>query len=238
MNFKYEKQKIKKGFSFVIGCDEVGRGCLAGPVVAAAVILNLGCKIYDLRGVNDSKVLKSEVREKLDEVIKENSIAWGVGIVGHRVVDKINIHNASLLAMRKAVESLLDKNKGAIPEFLSASEKISGIQKQVVAGPRRSDALARDGSQTLLVIDGKFIIPNFNIQQEAVIGGDGKVLSIAAASIIAKVYRDNLMKAFDKHYPLYKLAKHKGYATLEHRTAIKEFGLSPLHRLSFCSQYS
>lgn len=214
MDSKYEYQKFKQGYNYIVGCDEVGRGCLAGPVVAAAVILDFRFNlpageagILDFRGIKDSKLLSPKKREELSQVIKQSSVAWGIGLVEHSIIDEINIHHASLKAMRLAVDSL----KMPIP---------MGIFKDA-----------------LLAIDGKFIIPNYPMEQEAVIDGDAKVLSIAAASIIAKVYRDNLMQAFDKQYPRYKFGQHKGYATAIHRRAIIDHGLTPIHRLSFCSNY-
>ena len=225
MTPKYEKAKLQQGFHYIIGCDEVGRGCLAGPVVAAAVVLDLTSDVKVLREVDDSKVLSPHKREELSELIKDNTLAWSIGSVSQEEVDKINIHNASLLAMRKAVESL----------SLRVQPKQSSLMKDCRVGqskpwPSRNDS-------TLVLIDGKFKIPDLNFSQEVIIDGDAKILSIAAASIIAKVYRDGLMKQFDEQYPNYQFGKHKGYATAIHRTAIKNFGLTPLHRLSFCGQY-
>lgn len=144
MNFRYENKKIKQGFTHIIGCDEVGRGCLAGPVVAAAVIfdpkvLHLKSYILNLQGVKDSKLITAAKREELSKKIKQHALAWSIAEVSSEEVDKINIHNASLLAMRKAVEKLLSANShelaqesrtASIPEDLSASERLSGIQKQ------------------------------------------------------------------------------------------------------------
>ena len=204
MNFKYELKKIEDNYSYVAGCDEVGRGCLAGPVVAAAVVFDPTLVTHALSEVRDSKLLSAKKREELSTLIKSLSLAWSIAEVSPAKIDKINIHNASLLAIRKAVEGL-----GKIH-----------IQK------------------TFLYVDGKFTIPNFDIEQQAVIGGDDKVLSIAASSIIAKVYRDELMKKFDKQYPVYNFAKHKGYATEIHRKQILSYGLSPIHRITFCKNWS
>jgi len=242
MNFKYENKKIEEGYSSIIGCDEVGRGCLAGPVVAAAALLrpeflNHKSSILNLKDVKDSKLLTAGKREELSKTIK-NLFLWSIAEVSSEAVDEINIHNASLLAMKKAVEGLL--TACVIPETLSASERLSGIQKSAKTGSRLSAALGRDDtSKAFLFVDGKFPVPNLNnIEQEAIIGGDNKVLSIAAASIIAKVYRDELMQKFDQQYPKYNLAQHKGYATLHHRQMIIQNGLSPIHRLSFCQNLS
>ncbi len=205
MNFKFESEKIGQGFHHVIGCDEVGRGCLAGPVVAAAVILDLS-HLKKFKGVNDSKKLSEEQRKMFDGIIREHCLGWGIGIVEEKVIDNINIHHASLLAMRKAVEDL---------------------QKRVPSETKKY----------FLAVDGKFLIPNYPVQQQAVISGDAKILSIAAASVIAKVFRDNLMRELHTKHPEFGFSAHKGYATFHHREAIKKYGLTEHHRLSFCKQY-
>jgi ribonuclease HII len=204
MNLRYEKKKLSEGHSNVIGCDEVGRGCLAGPVVAAAVVLDLNHGMKGLKEVRDSKLLTAEKREELSKIIKKIAIAWSIGSVSQNIVDKINIHNASLLAMKKAILNLTFSNSRELE------------------------------NNVLLAVDGKFAVPKLVIRQEAIVDGDNKILSIAAASIIAKVYRDRLMKKLHETYPVYNFAQHKGYATEYHRQMILEHGLSPLHRLSFC----
>jgi ribonuclease HII len=215
MTFSYENKKIKQGYQYIIGCDEVGRGSLAGPVVATAVVFNrlkIENRKLKIREIKDSKLLSPEVRGRLSETIK-NSAYWSVGVVSQNIIDEINIHNAALLAMRRAVEGL-------------------GL-------PFDSDALAQDDSDNVLVaVDGKFTIPNINISQEAIVDGDNKIISIAAASIIAKVYRDDLMRYQHERYPIYNFAQHKGYGTEQHREAIAKHGLSPLHRLSFCKNFA
>ena len=253
MNLKYERAKIKQGYSYVIGCDEVGRGCLAGPVVAAAVILEARGQRQEFRfkEIKDSKLLTASKREQLSENIKENALAWSIAEVSSQDIDKINIHNASLLAMRKAVEKLSGNHSrewlpglgsansheldhGVIPDATSATE--SDPESMLQSGSRLG---GRDDTKKLyLFIDGKFVIPKFDVKQESIIGGDNKVLSIAAASVIAKVYRDQLMREFDKQYPNYNFSQHKGYATLKHRTMVKKYGLSPIHRVSFCKNIS
>jgi ribonuclease HII len=216
MTSRYENEKIKEGYRYIIGCDEVGRGCLAGPVVAAAIILPLvkseKFKVIKCAQIKDSKLLTPEQREALEPVIKQNCVAWGIGIVEHHIIDEINIHNASLLAMRRAVEALQ------------------------YSPPVKEEWLAKR-DEVVLLVDGKFPIPGITHDQEPIIDGDNKILSIAAASIIAKVYRDNLMKDLHKKYPVYNFAQHKGYATLHHRTMILEHGLSKIHRLSFCENF-
>ena len=215
MTFKYENKKLRQGFAYVAGCDEVGRGSLAGPVVAAAVVISSSkYKVVSSMGVKDSKLLTPKKREELSSAIKKCTVAWSIGEVSSAEVDELNIHQASLLAMRRSVENLA----GQLP----AAENL------------------------FLYIDGKFIIPpfakatdgkfKFHLEQEAVVGGDNKVLSVAAASIVAKVYRDELMREYDEQYPLYNFAQHKGYATFHHRQMVREYGLSDIHRVSFCRQ--
>jgi ribonuclease HII len=216
-NYKLESEKLKQGYNYVIGIDEAGRGCLAGPVVAAAVLLdpvsvkNKANAWY--KDIRDSKLLSAEKRFILEQLIKDNSITWGVGEVPHNIVDNINIHNATLLAMTKAVNSF----KKTLERF---------------------DAHGTE-SKSHLLIDGKFILQGLEeaqyLTQEAIVGGDAKVLSISAASILAKTHRDRLMVKLHQKFPEYNFAKHKGYATLEHRIAVKTYGLSSVHRLSFCS---
>ncbi len=202
MTFKYEKQKFREGYAAVMGCDEVGRGCLAGPVVASAVVFNqskMGDKRLLASEIKDSKLLTPAKREELSENIKTCARAWSIAEVSSEIVDEINIHHASLLAMKKAVGKLACSLAG-----------------------------------TFLFIDGKFTIPRLKLPQEAVVGGDNKILSIAAASIIAKVYRDRLMQRLDRDFPGYNFARHKGYATEHHRAMVLKYGLSPVHRQSFC----
>jgi ribonuclease HII len=205
MNINFETKKLAEGYKFVIGCDEVGRGCLAGPVVAAAVVLpSIKYKVLGIMGIKDSKLLSPKKRQELSVIIKEIALAWSIAEVSPKEIDEINIHNASLLAMRKAVEGLELGN------------------------------VVQTRGLPYIFIDGKFKIPDLDAHQEPLIGGDNKVLSIAAASIIAKVYRDELMKKMDAYYPNYGLAKHKGYATKVHRNNVIIYGLTPIHRISFC----
>ena len=190
---KFEKEYFEKGYNLIAGIDEAGRGPLAGPVVAAAVILPKGCLI---EGVNDSKKLSEKKREKLYDDIIENAIAWGVGIKDNNVIDEINILEATRLAMHEAIENLQVK-----PDFI--------------------------------FIDAEKKVDTDKIPYLPIIKGDALSISIAAASIIAKVTRDRIMSQWDEVYPQYGFAKHKGYGTAEHISAIKEYGLCPLHRLSF-----
>ena len=180
-----------RGFTAIAGVDEVGRGCLFGPVCAAAVILSPDRPV---RGLNDSKQLEAERREVLAERIRERAVAWAVAAVDAATIDRLNIYHASRLAMRLAVERLRPA-----PDFLLV------------------DAMALD-------------LP---LPQRALIHGDARCHAIAAASIVAKVHRDACMRAWDRVYPEYGLAAHKGYATAEHCLALEAHGLTPLHRLSF-----
>jgi ribonuclease HII len=175
------------------GCDEAGRGCLAGPVVAGAVILDMNNPI---EGLNDSKKLSKKKRESLAIEIKEKALAWAIGEVDHREIDKINILNASFLAMHRAVDGL-----------------------QII--PK------------ILLIDGNRFTPYKKTPHECIIKGDGKVACIAAASILAKTHRDNLMDEFNDKYPGYSWDSNAGYPTKKHREAIKKLGVTPIHRLTF-----
>ena len=187
-----EGQALRRGYARIAGVDEAGRGPLAGPVVAAAVILPTGML---LPGVNDSKQLTEEKREELFDVIYREALAVGVGIGDHALVDRINILQATLSAMSDAVRGL-----SVTPDFL--------------------------------LIDGISSVP-MNIPQRTVKKGDSLSLSIAAASIIAKVTRDRMMVEYDAQFPGYGFASHKGYGAASHLAAIAELGPSPIHRRSF-----
>jgi ribonuclease HII len=230
MNPRYENQKYKLGYKFVIGCDEVGRGCLAGPVVAAAVALpqirSTRSEIRNWKRIKDSKLLSADKREELSAIIKQHAL-WGIGMVDEKVIDKINIHHASLLAMRRAVNNLLCHCERVHP-----SEAIC-LRDKVASSPDKD--LTPRNDKVFLFVDGKFPVPDVGMEQEAVVDGDNKILSVAAASIIAKVFRDELMRKLHSQYPVYNFAQHKGYATLEHRQMVIKHGLSDIHRASFCS---
>lgn len=175
------------------GCDEAGRGCLAGPVVAAAVILpkNFHCDL-----LNDSKQLNEKQRRSLRPVIEREALAYGVSFVSEKEIDEINILKASFTAMHRAVDQL-----ELIPE--------------------------------LLLVDGNRFIPYREIDHECIVKGDGKYLSIAAASILAKTYRDEYMEKLHDEFPMYNWHQNKGYPTKEHREAIRLHGSSQHHRMSF-----
>jgi ribonuclease HII len=201
--FKYEINKLKEGFSLIAGCDEVGIAPLAGPVVAAAVILDQDSingrrtKSKWWYRVRDSKTTNEKEREVLIEFIKEHCQAFAVGIVSHETIDQINIYHAAQAAMLQAIEGLTVK-----PEFV--------------------------------FIDGNHKLKNLlDVKQETVIDGDAKILSISAASIIAKVYRDKVMNELHANYPSYNFHLNKGYPTKFHRESLKLHGACPVHRRSF-----
>ena len=187
-----EFEREYDGCSLICGVDEAGRGPLAGPVAAGAVILPKDCTILYL---NDSKKLSEKRREELFLEIREKAVSYSVGIVGPERIDEINILQATYEAMRQAVSGL-----GVVPDLLL------------------NDAVT---------------IPDLAIPQVPIIKGDAKSVSIAAASILAKVTRDHLMEEYDRQFPQYGFAKHKGYGTAAHVAAIREFGPCPIHRRSF-----
>ena len=175
------------------GCDEAGRGCLAGSVYAAAVILPPNYQNADL---NDSKKLTDKKRKALREQIERDAVAWAVGVVTPEEIDQINILNASFLAMHRALDQLKVR-----PEAV--------------------------------IVDGNRFKPYQDLPYTTIVKGDGKYLAIAAASILAKTYRDDYMDALAEEYPQYDWKSNKGYPTKKHRAAIKEFGTKPYHRMSY-----
>ena len=192
----------KRGLKFVAGLDEAGRGPLAGPVVASAVCIDCNCKFL-LKGINDSKKLSEKQRDFFyEKLTNDKNIKWGVGIVSEKVIDKINILQATKLAMQKAVDDLLCDTD--------------------------VEYLILDGNFTLRQAQGKKYIP-----QKSVIKGDQKVMSVAVASIIAKVTRDKIMQKYHKQFPQYGFDKHKGYGTELHRQKLKELGPCKIHRKTF-----
>lgn len=177
----------------ICGIDEAGRGCIAGPVVAAAVILP---KNFTNELLNDSKQLTELQRNKLRPIIEQHALSFGVGIVDNHKIDEVNILQATYLAMHQAIDKLNQK-----------------IDK--------------------LIIDGNRFKPYRSIEHQTIIKGDGKYIEIAAASILAKTYRDEIMESMHEEFPLYHWQKNKGYPTIEHRKAIKEFGSCEYHRQTF-----
>ena len=200
--YKHEQNKFAEGFTRVAGCDEVGIAPLAGPVVAATVILDPS-SIGKQRSrnkwwyrVRDSKTTDEKERATLVDFIKDHSLDFGIGIVAQEIIDEINIHQAAMLAMKKSVEALKQ-----LPDFL--------------------------------FIDGLHQVPRIKIAQEPIVDADEKILSVAAASIVAKVARDEILKQLHEQFPVYEFPTHKGYGTRSHRMALKKFGVSPVHRKSF-----
>ena len=192
-HLQFEEKLFEKGYNGICGVDEVGRGPLAGPVVAAAVIFTPDVVI---EGLDDSKKLTPLRREKLFEKIINLNLVCAVGIIDNDCIDNMNIHKASLMAMRKAVTDLKKS-----PDFV--------------------------------LVDGNFPIPNINLPQFAIVGGDGRCPSIAAASIIAKVTRDRIMDRYETLYPTFTFSKHKGYPTPAHLQELKDNGPCEIHRKSF-----
>lgn len=197
MDYYYEEAAITKGYKTVCGIDEAGRGPLAGPVYAAAVILPLGLNID---GLNDSKKLSEKKREQLFDIICEEAVDFSIGIADEKEIDKINILNATYLAMKRAVEGLTIK-----PDYA--------------------------------LVDGNGYPKIGGVTEETVVKGDAKSMSIAAASILAKVSRDRFMLEMAQKYPEYCFEKHKGYGTKLHYEKITEFGVSPIHRRSFLKKF-
>jgi len=192
----YEKKAYSEGIQYIAGIDEAGRGPLAGPVVAAAVILPEGVTIY---GLDDSKKLTAKRREELYGEIEQKALSYGIGIVDEKCIDEINIVNAVKMAMKTAIEALRPQ-----PE--------------------------------LLLIDA-MKLEDCPIKQQSIIKGDSLSISIAAASVMAKVTRDRIMDKYGEKYPLYGFQKHKGYGTREHIHAIKKYGICPIHRISYIGKY-
>jgi ribonuclease HII len=190
-----ENALSSEGYKLIAGIDEVGRGALAGPVVAAAVVLPQSADYARLKDVRDSKEISPVRRDSLYGLIIDEALAIGIGIMSSQTIDSVNILNATKLAMQQAIKQL-----ACLPDFL--------------------------------LIDG-MTIPRLNIRQEGIVKGDKLCLSIACASVVAKVTRDRIMVDLDAVYPNYGLASHKGYCTRHHLDCLKQHGPSPIHRFSF-----
>ncbi len=193
LSLSFERRLSRRGFSLIAGIDEAGRGPLAGPIVAAAVILPLDVK---LRGLDDSKKILPHKRARLFNQIKKKAVSIGIAVVSHRTIDQIGMGKANQLVMQAAFEKLR-----VLPDHL--------------------------------LLDGKFSRVKTDLPQQAIIGGDHKVASIAAASIIAKVTRDRLMLKYHARYPAYHFDRHKGYGTKLHLKLLYELGPCAIHRRSF-----
>lgn len=192
---QFEKEFASQGKTLIAGIDEAGRGPLAGPVVVASVIMPLD-NIID--GINDSKKLSEKKRNELFEKIKQTAISYHIEVIDEKIIDDINILNATKLGMKNCIDKL-------------------------------------DKTPDVVLIDAVKI--DSDVQTVSIIKGDAKSYSIAAASILAKVYRDNLMLQYDKEYPVYNFAKHKGYGTKMHIDAIKQYGICPIHRRTFVKNF-
>ena len=192
---QFEKEYISQGKKFVAGIDEAGRGPLAGPVVVASVIMPMDNII---EGINDSKKLSEKKRNLLFDTIKKVAIAYHIEVIDEKVIDEINILNATKLGMKNCIDKL-----SVVPDVVLI------------------DAVKIDS----------------DVQTVSIVKGDAKSYSIAAASILAKVYRDNMMLQYDKEYPIYNFAKHKGYGTKVHIEAIKQHGICPIHRRTFVKNF-
>jgi len=192
-----EKRLFKQGLNFVAGVDEAGRGPLAGPVVAACVAINKDFEFkQEYEVIKDSKKISEKKRELIYDLIISEFIHVGIGVASSEEIDKINILQATFLAMQRAVQ---------------------GIQSNL----------------DFVMIDGKFIVPDLEIEQKSIVKGDENIFLIGAASIIAKVTRDRIMQKMHLKYPEYEFIKHKGYGTKKHLEKIKKFGACPIHRKSF-----
>lgn len=196
INYEFEKEALNNGYRLVCGVDEAGRGPLAGPVCAAAVILPIDCEI---EGLNDSKKLSEKKRDLLYDIIKEKAVAYSIALVDEKTIDEINILQATFKAMREAINSL-------------------------------------DPKPDIALIDGNGR-PESGIDELPIVKGDARSMSIAAASILAKVTRDRLMLEIDEAYPEYQFKKHKGYGTKLHYEALEKYGASPVHRKTFLKKF-
>ena len=194
--WEFEHKYVAEGYHYICGVDEAGRGPLAGPVCAAAVILPMD---IDIPGLNDSKKLTDKKRRELFPIICEKAIAYGIAFADHKEIDEINILQATYLAMERAISSLAVKPDMAL-----------------IDGNRAKD---------------------FGVACQTIVGGDGLSASIAAASVLAKVTRDNYMVAMAEKYPNYAFELHKGYGTKVHYSALTEYGPSPIHRMTFLKKF-
>lgn len=196
MTWEFEEKAWQNGYSAVCGVDEAGRGPLAGPVCAAAVILPAGIVI---EGLNDSKKLSEKKREALFDIIAENAVSWSVSLVDEKTIDEINILQATYRAMRQAVEGL----------------------------PHPADFAYIDGNR----------MEGMGLPHECVVSGDARIPSVAAASIVAKVTRDRLMRDFAVRYSVYGFERHKGYGSRAHHEALLQYGPCPIHRRTFLKKF-
>ena len=203
-NTTIERQLFRDGYRSVIGVDEVGMGCLAGPVVACAVALTRDFQL--IAGVRDSKLLSQKQRETLVRTLKQCGIIFQISLCYPKTIDKINIYQASRRAMRRAIAKL---------------------------SPQVPPLIHKRGLGGVVLVDGPYPIAGLDLPQQAIVKGDQKVFAIACASIIAKVYRDRMMMRYAKRFPQYGFERHKGYGTKLHMEMLALHGPSPIHRNSF-----
>ena len=214
------------------GCDEAGRGCLAGSVYAAAVILP---DDYQNELLNDSKQLTEKRRYALREIIERDAVAWAVGIVTPEEIDKINILNASILAMHRALDQLKVRPEAIIVDgnrfkpYFEFTDDYSAASE----GLASKSTVNRQPSARTCSLSKERTVNKIQIPHTTIVKGDGKYLSIAAASILAKTYRDDYMNRLAEEYPQYDWLSNKGYPTKKHREAIKQYGITPYHRKSY-----
>lgn len=214
--FREELALRKRGIDYVIGVDEVGRGAFAGPVIAAAVVLDPTRKELEGIGIHDSKLLRPQKRHQLAKEIKAKSMAWSIAEVGVLAINRVGIGKATQMAFRKTIKKLLhcsivqiaNGNNPAIQQFNNCYVLVDGFHIRYLKGIGLRN-------------------------QKAIVKGDQKSLSIAAASIIAKVHRDRILKRLSRKYPHYGFGRHKGYGTREHQKALRKHGLTKIHRTSF-----
>lgn len=209
-NFNYEKKLWKKGFNFIAGCDEVGRGCFAGPVVAAVVVFPKDLILNEEIIINDSKQVKARKREKGSSWIKKNALTWGIGEIPVSTINRLGMAKATHMAFRMAIINANKKLDSSKIDYLL----IDAFYLPYIKGLRRKN-------------------------QKAIIKGDTKSISIAAASMIAKVYRDKEMLSLSKNrkFKKYGWGRNKGYGTRQHQTAIKKYGLTRYHRKAFVATF-
>lgn len=235
-NFYFEKKLWKKGLKIVAGADEVGRGCFAGPVVCGCVAFDKGIasggKLFNIPRIEDSKKLKPREREIAAKWIKDNALTWGIGQAPVSLINRVGMAKATLIAFRRAISEANSRIPfpGLCIQYLLVDAFyipfIRGLPKQ--KGAKLKGVTTKDDALMFL---------NSDARQLAIVDGDERSFSIASASIIAKVYRDKLMLRLSRRYPKYGWGKNKGYGTKMHQEAIKKYGLTKEHRLSFVERF-
>ena len=220
-----ERNLFKSGYQLIYAVDEVGMGCLAGPVVACAVaITNTFYNKHHkkLHWIRDSKLMQAKQREKLSaELLKEKELAYAISSCSSKVIDKLNIYNAARQAMKNAIKKLAISSK---PQVISKNLNLKPITYNLQL-------------KTIVLVDGKYKIKELPLEQRAIVKGDRKIFAIACASIIAKVYRDKLMTRYAQKYPGYGFERHKGYGTKYHQAQLTALGSCDIHRRSFRLEY-